>query len=142
MYISIPKEVEYIIGADLFLSRELFNRVGGFDTNFFMYCEEVDLQERIHRMGLNLLIIPGPQIIHLEGASDKSDNSSWSTKKYHNVLVSKNYYIKKRHNKLIYTAFVILNSLLLIPGIIIRRDSIKNKLKILMGALGMSNPIK
>lgn len=137
-----PKEVEYIIGADLFISRKLFNQFGGFDSNFFMYCEEVDLQERIHRLGLRFIIIPGPKIMHLEGASDKSNTARWTMKKYHNILISKNYYLKKRYNKLIYILFIITNSLLLIPGIIFRKDTIKNKFMIFRGALGLSHPIK
>lgn len=133
--------VEYITGADLFMSKDTFIKIGGFDPHFFMYCEEVDMQERMSKIGLKMKIISGPKIIHLEGASDKYNNT-WSTKRYHNVLVSKNYYLKKRVPNIAYVLFTLLNTILLLPGIIIRKDSIKNKTKIILAALGVSNPIK
>lgn len=141
-YSELPFEVEYITGADLFMAKDEFIKIGGFDPHFFMYCEEVDLQERLSKIGLKMKIISGPEIIHLEGASDKSDTNTWTTKRYHNVLVSKNYYIKKRVSKIKYILFTLFNTLLLFPGIIIRKDSFKNKAKIILASLGLSNPIK
>lgn len=59
--------VDYVIGADLFLRNDE-NAV--FDERFFMYFEENDLQLAMKAKGLERKIIPGPQIIHLEGGSE------------------------------------------------------------------------
>lgn len=59
--------VDYVIGADLFLRNDE-NAV--FDERFFMYFEENDLQLAMRAKGLERKIIPGPQIIHLEGGSE------------------------------------------------------------------------
>lgn len=63
--------VDYITGADLFMSKEAFDKVRGFYPGFFMYFEETDMQYALKRMGYTRKIIQGPQIIHLEGGSSK-----------------------------------------------------------------------
>ena len=62
--------VEYITGADLFLKNDEY---AYFDEHYFMYCEEADLQYRLARRGKKRLLIDGPEIIHLSGASSKKD---------------------------------------------------------------------
>lgn len=62
-------EVDWIVGADMFVSRELFLKCGMFDQIFFMYHEEVDLQKRIVESGKSNYIVDGPRLIHLEGGS-------------------------------------------------------------------------
>lgn len=67
-----PFEVDYIIGADLFLRKSVADKLGLFDPDFFMYFEDSEMQYRYHKAGYKSLIINEPQIIHLEGASSKS----------------------------------------------------------------------
>lgn len=65
--------VEYLSGADIFIRRNVFMSLGGFDSGFFMYYEETDLFFRMHKLGYNVCLLPHLCIIHLEGASfDKS----------------------------------------------------------------------
>ncbi|MBO8456651.1 MAG: glycosyltransferase family 2 protein [Spirochaetes bacterium] len=52
----------YITGADLFVLNNFYAR---FDENFFMYCEETDLELRLKENGLKRIIIDGPKIQHL-----------------------------------------------------------------------------
>ncbi|WP_035795832.1 glycosyltransferase family 2 protein [Clostridium akagii] len=69
------KKVDYITGADLFMEKELFKALGGFNRRFFMYFEETELQFRLNNLNKNRYIISEPKIIHLEGKSLKlSDN--------------------------------------------------------------------
>lgn len=59
-------EVGYVCGADLFVKND---NNAKFDEKFFMYCEETDLQFKLMKQHKKRLIIDGPKIIHLEGAS-------------------------------------------------------------------------
>ena len=61
--------VDAVSGADLFMSRDLFFSVGCFDSDYFMYSEESELQYRIKKNGFRNVLIPEPSIIHLEGSS-------------------------------------------------------------------------
>ena len=60
-------EVDCIIGANMMMRRDVFEEVGGFDPDFFMYWEEVELINRVKRQGLRVFIVPEARLIHLEG---------------------------------------------------------------------------
>ncbi len=71
-YSNQPLTVGYIFGADMMMSKSLFNQVKGFDKDFFMYAEEAELQWRISQLGYKIVNCPEAKIIHLEGRSTKS----------------------------------------------------------------------
>lgn len=82
--------VDFITGADLFISKRLYDSIGGFDENFFMYFEDDDLCRRCAHKGVKSRIISTPKIIHFEGAS--------SVVKLQKILVQDKsffYYVKK-----------------------------------------------
>ena len=66
-----PQEVAYVFGADMMMPRQVFEKVGGFDPDFFMYGEETELTWRIVQSGYTVIALPQSQIIHLEGATTK-----------------------------------------------------------------------
>lgn len=86
-------EVDQITGADLFIPKHVFEQVGGFDPDFFMYYEETDLQYRMKRRFLKRFILPIRRIIHLQGASFKGEGVSFS--KYMLIRQSQSLYIRK-----------------------------------------------
>lgn len=78
-YKGIPKdwiEVDYITGADIFLKRNIIEEYGLFDSNYFLYYEETDMQKRYSKIGIGRAIIQGPQIIHIEAGSSKKTVTS------------------------------------------------------------------
>lgn len=68
-------KVDYVTGADMFISKENFELVNGFDERFFMYFEETDMQLRLTQSGRAVLIIKGPVIQHTQGASTMGKRS-------------------------------------------------------------------
>lgn len=62
-------DIDYVAGAALVLSNELFTRTGGFNQRFFMYMEDVELQRRIRRSGFKRRLLFTPQIFHEGGGS-------------------------------------------------------------------------
>lgn len=68
---SFPEDgiVDVIVGADLFIRRSIIEKLGFFDSRFFMYHEENDLQRRFRINGYYSKLIFGPKIVHLEGKS-------------------------------------------------------------------------
>jgi GT2 family glycosyltransferase len=68
-----PIEVAYITGADMMIQKEIFDRLGGFDRDFFMYYEESELSYRIHKLNYKIVSIPDAHIIHLERKSFSSN---------------------------------------------------------------------
>ncbi|MDE5813186.1 MAG: hypothetical protein K2H72_02770, partial [Muribaculaceae bacterium] len=111
-------DVAYITGADMFLPAEIFHQTGGFDPDFFMYCEEVDWQKRMAEAGLRRIVINGPEILHLEGGSEKGAARYWSPNRLANLYTSRKTYRKKHYNGLILPVFRIIHFLLDIPAIL------------------------
>jgi GT2 family glycosyltransferase len=72
-YSNKPIEVSFIIGADLMVRKEIFDSVCGFDTDFFMFYEEIELEYRIKKMNYLIINVPYAKIIHLEGKSSTNN---------------------------------------------------------------------
>jgi GT2 family glycosyltransferase len=67
--------VDWVTGAALAASRALFDKSGGFDEEFFMFCEEVDLCKRIHDAGGKVLYVPEVTIVHVGGGTLPGGNT-------------------------------------------------------------------
>jgi GT2 family glycosyltransferase len=59
----------YACGAGMLIDREIFLKSGGFDEDYFMIFEDVDLGWRLNLMGLKTLLVRDARIYHREGAS-------------------------------------------------------------------------
>ncbi len=66
-------EVEVLTGAFMFLKRELYEKVGGFDERFFMFGEDIDLSYLIHKSGHTNRYLGNLTIIHFKGESSTKD---------------------------------------------------------------------
>lgn len=75
------QKVAYIFGTDMMLAKELYENLGGFDPDFFMYAEEEELSWRITEKGYQIVNVPSAKIIHYDGASVKK-NASFSARQY------------------------------------------------------------
>jgi len=65
------RRVDIVTGCFFLLRKRDWDRLGGFDPQFFMYGEEADLCLRAARQGLSCMICPDAEIIHHGGASEK-----------------------------------------------------------------------
>lgn len=61
--------IDFVCGADLFIRREVIEKCGLFDPDFFMYFEETEMQYRYAKSGFLRKIITAPRIVHLIGGS-------------------------------------------------------------------------
>ncbi len=71
-------EVEAISGACMLIRREVFERVGRFSEDYFMYTEDLDLCYKARKSGLKNYYIPGAAIVHFGGSSSKQAASNFS----------------------------------------------------------------
>lgn len=69
-------KVDYVTGADLFVSRKVLDTCGAFHPAFFMYYEESEMEHRFQIHGYDNVLLNGPRIIHLEGEGGKVGNKS------------------------------------------------------------------
>jgi GT2 family glycosyltransferase len=59
-----PAPVPTISGACFAVSRQDFSRLKGFDSNFFLHVEDVDLCWRVREMGGTVLFHPDAEVVH------------------------------------------------------------------------------
>jgi len=62
---------EAVSGAFMFSRADVIKQVGGFDTDFFMYGEDLDLCYRVYKSGYKNAYIHSTSIIHYKGESSK-----------------------------------------------------------------------
>ena len=62
-------EVEVVSGSCMFFRRDVFRSIGGFDTVFFLYCEEEDICKRVWDFGKKVYFIPKAEVFHEAGGS-------------------------------------------------------------------------
>lgn len=87
------KEADYISGASIMLSNELWKSLGGFDENFApAYCEDSDLAFSVRKAGYKVMYQPKSVVVHFEGMSNGTDTSSGQ--KSYQVTNSKKFYEK------------------------------------------------
>ena len=58
------RRVDWVTGAYLWVRRELFEKLGGFDENIYLYCEDVDLAWRARQAGAECWFYPHAPIVH------------------------------------------------------------------------------
>lgn len=86
--------VDAVSGSFLMIKKTVFEELRGFDENFFMYLEDVDLGVRANLLGKRVLFCPHSTIKHIGGASSKSKyrihHQAWFN--------SRKYYFRKHFN--------------------------------------------
>lgn len=80
-------------GCSYCIDRELFDRLGRFDPEFFMYADELDLSWRVWISGNEALIVPNA-LLHHRGAADVNPAGGGQIVEYR-TSESKRYYTNR-----------------------------------------------
>lgn len=64
-------EVEAVSGAVMLMPRALFQRMGGFDEDYFLHCEDLDLCRRVRDIGYQVLLAGHVRVLHGRGSSSR-----------------------------------------------------------------------
>jgi GT2 family glycosyltransferase len=82
---------DWLSGAALCVRRDVLEKLGGWDEEFFMYCEDVDLCYRLKEENLQRVYVPQAVITHRIGGS-----SDWiqgtTIRRHHGAMLQ--YYLK------------------------------------------------
>jgi N-acetylglucosaminyl-diphospho-decaprenol L-rhamnosyltransferase len=63
-----PVEADWLLGAFLFLRREMLDELGGFDEGFRLYGEDIDLAYRAAKAGWERWYVPEAKVVHAHQA--------------------------------------------------------------------------
>lgn len=91
-----PAEVDWVVGAALFVRREAWEQVGLLDERFFMYSEELDWQRRLKAAGWHVCYLPSAEVRHHEAQSSAQVPAATHIR----FNTSKVRYFRKYHGRL------------------------------------------
>jgi GT2 family glycosyltransferase len=86
-------EVDVLCGAFLMVKKNILIQLGGFDEEFFMYGEDIDLCYRIQKGGNKIYYFGDQTIVHFKGKSSKKNSSDYIHIFYRAMLV----FVKKHY---------------------------------------------
>ena len=69
-----PRAVDYATGCAMLINPAVIRTVGTFDSQFFAYCEDLDLSLRARRAGFKILFVPDSLVRH--AVTDQADRVS------------------------------------------------------------------
>jgi len=102
-----PVEVDWVSGGAMFIPREVYDKVSGFDNKFFLYSEDVDLCKRIKDNGFKVLFLPHICVFHYSSRSSKKFERRIEFRNYSLFLYAAKHY--KKWQYLLYKFSLILN---------------------------------
>ena len=64
-----PVAVDWVSGCAMLVRADAAREVGLFDERYFLYVEDLDWCWRFRRAGWEVVLVPGPRVLHHRGAS-------------------------------------------------------------------------
>ena len=105
---------DWISGSVIMISAENYKKLGGFDEDFWMYFEDVDLCRRAKNEGGDIAFCNNISIEHNHGGSSRINKKTTSVTKAE-VVISRHIYIhkhKKGFGRFIIQSFLVTNTLI------------------------------
>jgi hypothetical protein len=75
-----PVVVEWVAGMFVMFDSASFREVGGFDENYFMYLEDVDICRRLVAGGKKVLWVPSCSVVH---NAQRASRNNWQHRRWH-----------------------------------------------------------
>lgn len=95
-------EICWFSGSLLFIRKNLFKEINGFDDDYFMYCEDVDICYRIKKRGLPLIKNEELSVYHKGGSSEPVREHDY----YRRWNKSRILFMHKHYNKNEFNEFI------------------------------------
>ncbi|MBS4036029.1 MAG: glycosyltransferase [Ignavibacterium sp.] len=102
--------LDWVMGAAFFINRDLFIELNGFDSDYFLYFEEMDLCKRAKNSGAVVKYFPSVKVDHIGSAGSKKNYYFFTKMFYKGKLLFLNKH-SKRHFLYIYQIFMFLHIL-------------------------------
>ena len=86
-----PRKVGWVTGAYLWIRREIFENIGGFDEHIFLYCEDVDLCYQVYQLGYECWFFPRAPMVHYRSKAPVPRPRKKMQREYLLYFANKNY---------------------------------------------------
>lgn len=112
-YLGWAGKTFYIEGCAMFVDRDLFWELEGFDKTNFAYSEDIDLCWRAHLLGKKIDICPGVSIIHFGGGT--SETTQLKDQVRHAVPTFRKYEVEKNNLRNLLKNYRLINIIWTVP---------------------------
>ena len=85
----------WLLGAFMMFPRKVFDAIGMFDSETFLYCEEIIIAAKLSKFGKINYFLPTEKVLHLDGASTGKTSTYQQSWQLH--LSQKIYFRKYEH---------------------------------------------
>ncbi len=89
------REVDWVSGSCMMISKDIFKKVGSFDENYFLFNEDVDLCKNMINIGHKTVYYPFAKVYHRITSSNNKVDPNIIIKRH----IGMSYYFKKHHYK-------------------------------------------
>jgi N-acetylglucosaminyl-diphospho-decaprenol L-rhamnosyltransferase len=79
---QLTQPTDWICGAAMMIRPAAFDRIGGFDENYFLYFEETDFCNRARQAGYTTWYVPESRVMHIMGQSTKVTDEKVTLQRY------------------------------------------------------------
>jgi GT2 family glycosyltransferase len=88
---------DWVSGSVVFISRNWFQKVTGWNEDYWMYFEDVDLCKKVRNQGGEIALLKNVNIIHNHGGASRINIKTASITKTE-VIISKHIYLRNHFN--------------------------------------------
>lgn len=100
-------ECDWVTGCSMLIRKTLLCQLGGFDSTFFLYCEDVDLSIRAKKRGWKNIYVPKSKVWHQVGKSSNTNRETISPTLVYHGTRSRIIFARKHANILLCFLFII-----------------------------------
>jgi len=100
--------VPLVNGSSMFVRASLFDKIGGFDLNYFLYCEEEDIAYRLRKLGTKVYLVPQAKYIHFMHKSTGENNKA-NYELLKEFYISQGYFYSKHYSPISRSIWRIVN---------------------------------
>ncbi len=100
---DVIRDVDWLSGCCLMVPHAVFDKTGGFDKNYFLFNEDIDLCRSIHQNGFKVVYFPFAQITHHISTSNSKVPVQIIIKRHLGMI----HYYRKHHGGNFMTSLVV-----------------------------------
>lgn len=91
-YSELNSSPDWVGGMFMLFRSDVFREIGGFDENFFLYYEDVDICWRLRQKGYEIKFVPSVEVIH---DARRESRKNWRYARWHLASMAR-YLIKAK----------------------------------------------
>ncbi|RKY86726.1 hypothetical protein DRQ09_05680 [candidate division KSB1 bacterium] len=102
------REVQQPMGACLFTTKKVVDKVGFFDERFKMFFSDVDWCYRVHKAGYKIVFLPVAKVIHYQGHSINKNRFRMIIQSHRDFYLYYKKYFKNRIVNFLYMIILVI----------------------------------